>query len=77
MTWVYSCLLASLAAVGAVFNICVIPAVVPRASLPHRSLSALTSGKSAYADGTWVIKINNDRLVLLFSQGKTPGAALL
>lgn len=33
--------------------------------------------KSAYGDDTWVIKINNDRLLLVFSQGKTPGAALL
>lgn len=33
--------------------------------------------KSAYADDTWVIKINNDRLLLMFSQRKTPGAVLL
>lgn len=33
--------------------------------------------KPACGDGTWVIRINKDRLLLMCSQGKTPGAALL
>lgn len=41
------------------------------------SLSSITLLKSVYGDGTWVIKINNSRVLPAFSRGKTPGAALL